>query len=136
VRFYNPGLAAKALAISCEPQSMNYDPVRCGVPAQRTLALGGVDRSALLDRRPISASTFCDASDVSPEAPRAPPQPPAPLLRARLRYDTPIGPVRFDAGYRIPGAQVPRGTDLRVEGDPGTVYGAPIAFAFGIGEAF
>jgi outer membrane protein insertion porin family/translocation and assembly module TamA len=45
--------------------------------------------------------------------------------------------VRVDVGYRIPGAQVPAGVNpLVVDGDPGTIFGAPIALAFGIGEAF
>ena len=56
---------------------------------------------------------------------------------ATLRYDTPVGPLRVDVGYRIPGAQVMgEPIDPRIEGDPGTVFGVPIAVALGIGEAF
>ena len=36
----------------------------------------------------------------------------------------------------IPGLQFPAGTDPLQDWDPGTLYGVPIAFAFGIGEAF
>jgi outer membrane protein insertion porin family/translocation and assembly module TamA len=69
------------------------------------------------------------------------------------RYDTPIGPVRFDLGYRVQPLQVvpfsnetaaaaSGGPTVRgvapspVNGTPPTVFGAPIAFSIGIGEAF
>ena len=82
---------------------------------------------------PVSASAFCDASDVSPDQ-----------LSIRLgythlscgpgiRYETPIGPVRVDVGFRIPGLQAPAGV---TEGDPGGIFGVPAALAFGIGETF
>jgi hypothetical protein len=50
-----------------------------------------------------------------------------------LRYDTPVGPVRLDIGYRIPGLQAPASPD---EGTPDTLLGLPVAISFGIGEAF
>ena len=81
-------------------------------------------------------STFCDTSDVSADRHTLRLNYPHLSCGLGLRYDTPIGPVRLDVGYRIPGAQVPKGTDPRIDGDPGTLYGVPIAFAFGIGEAF
>jgi outer membrane protein insertion porin family/translocation and assembly module TamA len=54
-----------------------------------------------------------------------------------LRYDTIIGPIRFDIGVRVPGAQVvgsddpPVGTNVRL-------FGLPLngAFHLTIGEAF
>jgi outer membrane protein insertion porin family/translocation and assembly module TamA len=53
-----------------------------------------------------------------------------------LRYDTPVGPIRLDVGYRIPGLQV-LGRKDPLEKDPEPLFGvAPIALAFGIGEAF
>lgn len=143
VPFYNPGLAAQALRSACAdppdpndpnpPKNLDYDPRRCNI------ALGGLSlwEASLELRFPIagdfSGSTFCDASDVSPASFD---------LRldylhlscgVGLRYDTPIGPVRVDAGYRIPGAQVPKGAALN---DPGKILGIPIAIAIGIGEAF
>jgi outer membrane protein assembly factor BamA len=137
VPFFNPGLQAAALASSCnDPKSPSYDVYRCAVP------IGGLSIwEASLELRfpilgPVSGSNFCDTSDVSPDR----------VIRLDyphlscglgLRYATPIGPVRLDVGVRIPGAQVPKGVNpLVVDGDPGTFYGAPIAFAFGIGEAF
>jgi outer membrane protein insertion porin family/translocation and assembly module TamA len=59
------------------------------------------------------------------------------------RYDTPIGPVRLDVGYRVQDLQVlPYKSEAAaaaanpVNGVPPTIFGAPIAISFGIGEAF
>jgi outer membrane protein insertion porin family/translocation and assembly module TamA len=57
---------------------------------------------------------------------------------AGARYDTPVGPIRLDIGYRIPGLN-PNFNQLSVqetEGDPGTILGVPIAVSLGIGESF
>jgi outer membrane protein insertion porin family/translocation and assembly module TamA len=51
-----------------------------------------------------------------------------------LRYDTPVGPIRLDLGYRIPGLQAPVGA--ADEGTPSSIFGLPLALSFGIGEAF
>ncbi len=82
---------------------------------------------------PLSAVVFVDASDVSRELTL---RFSAPHLSAGLgfRYGTPIGPVRFDIGYRVPGAQ-----DFRndvPEGDPRDTLGLPIAMHLTLGEAF
>lgn len=136
VPFFNPGLQAQALAAACDAKSKSYDPIRCAVP------LGGLSlwEASLEVRFPIYGSlggtTFCDAGDVSPERANLRFNHPHLSCGLGLRYDTPIGPVRLDIGYRIPGAQLPRGVDPRQDGDPGTIYGVPLAFAFGIGEAF
>jgi outer membrane protein assembly factor BamA len=53
---------------------------------------------------------------------------------AGLRYHTPIGNVRFDAGYRIPGAQQLNQTEP--EAEPRTVFGLPMALHLSLGEAF
>ncbi len=85
---------------------------------------------------PLSTAVFCDASDVSPR--------PANIRLDHLhlscgaggRYDTPVGPVRLDVGYRIPGLQVIGGL-TRDEKQPETFpLGIPIAVSFGIGEAY
>ena len=56
------------------------------------------------------------------------------------RYDTPVGPVRLDIGYRIPGLQYPGqgqpSVDAVEQGNIGTIFGVPMAVAFGIGESF
>jgi outer membrane protein insertion porin family/translocation and assembly module TamA len=136
VPFFDPGLAARALARSCVAGSVEYDPVRCAVP------LGGLTLwEASLELRfpllgPLHGAAFCDASDVSPDRADVRLDHPHLSCGLGLRYDTPVGPVRVDVGYRIPGAQVPGGSDPRLEGDPGSIFGAPVAVAFGIGEAF
>jgi len=65
------------------------------------------------------------------------------------RYDTPVGPIRLDVGWRVPWLQMlGQPNEYKAEArDPtwgvqpciggscsGT--GVPIAFAFGLGEAF
>ncbi|NUP05227.1 MAG: BamA/TamA family outer membrane protein [Polyangiaceae bacterium] len=136
VPFLNPGISMEQLALQCQLDSDSYDEAICEVP------LGGMSLwEASLELRfpiyePLGASIFCDASDVSVEQLVLRFNYPHLSCGAGLRYDTPIGPVRVDVGYRIPGAQVPSGVDPRLEGDPDTIFGAPIAIAFGLGEAF
>ena len=85
---------------------------------------------------PLSAATFCDASDVSPRTANI-------RLRhlhfscgAGARYDTPVGPVRVDIGYRIPGLQVIGGLTPE-ERKPSDLFGIlPLAIHLGIGEAY
>ncbi len=92
---------------------------------------------------PFGVAVFCDTGDVSPDPFN---------LRFRYlhmscgagaRYDTPVGPIRLDVGYRIQPLQV---IGFRNEtavfnanptyGNQPTILGIPIAVAFGIGEAF
>lgn len=85
---------------------------------------------------PLSAATFCDAGDVSPQRGN---------LRFThlhlscglgIRYQTPVGPIRLDAGYRIPGLQNLLGGLTPDEKAPSTLFGAPVALALGVGETF
>ncbi len=85
---------------------------------------------------PLSLATFCDASDVSPRTNDI-------RLRhlhlscgAGARYDTPVGPVRLDVGYRIPGLQVLGGLTPDEKKPDTFAFGIPIAVSLGIGEAF
>ncbi len=106
------------------------------------MALGGLSLwEASIELRfplhgPLGGAAFCDASDVSSHRFDLRLGYPHLSCGLGLRYDTPIGPVRVDVGYRIPGLQVASGTDPHVDADPGTLSGVPIAFAFGLGEAF
>jgi outer membrane protein insertion porin family/translocation and assembly module TamA len=85
---------------------------------------------------PFTAALFCDAADVSADTW---------TLRlghlhlscgSGVRYETPVGPIRLDIGYRIPGLQVLGPADPG-EKTPSPLFGVlPIAIAFGIGEAF
>jgi outer membrane protein insertion porin family/translocation and assembly module TamA len=76
---------------------------------------------------------FADASDVSRElklsflAPHLSPG-------FGLRYRTPIGPVRFDMGYRLPFAQDVEGRDD--DAAPAPLFGLPLAIHLTLGEAF
>ena len=85
---------------------------------------------------PFSVALFCDASDVSPN------QVDLRLLRLHrscgpgARVDTPVGPIRLDVGYRIPGLQNLEDANDPLEKDPGELFSIPIAVSFGIGEAF
>ena len=82
----------------------------------------------------LSGTVFTDAADVSYRKVN---------FRPRLhlsvgvgaRYDTPVGPIRFDVGYRVPGMQAPKNaTD---ESSPeNSFFDLPIAISFGIDEAF
>ena len=96
---------------------------------------------------PFSGATFCDMSDVSPK--------PGQVRLDHLhlscglgaRYDTPVGPIRLDIGYRIQPLQVLGKNNAEEaakedpdEGTPSTIdigsLKLPIAIAIGIGEAF
>jgi len=132
VPFFNPGQTSAQIAVQCDPASPTYSVISCSLP------LGGFTLwEASVELRfpiggPVEGALFTDGSDVSPQTL---------LFRWRphissgfgLRYVTPIGPVRLDVGYRIPGLQAP---DSSGEGTPTSILGAPIAVSFGIGEAF
>ncbi len=86
---------------------------------------------------PLSMATFCDAGDVSPAVASIRPDHPHVSCGLGGRYDTPVGPIRVDLGYRIPGLQAPSDDPLEAtDAEVGTILGAPIAIAAGIGEAF
>ncbi|MCL2723523.1 MAG: BamA/TamA family outer membrane protein [Polyangiaceae bacterium] len=84
---------------------------------------------------PFSMAIFCDAADVSPFKTSIRLNRPHLSCGTGGRYDTPVGPIRLDIGYRLPGLQYPASaTD---EQQPSWFFDAiPIAFSFGIGEAF
>ena len=44
--------------------------------------------------------------------------------------------MRAGVGFRIQGAQILGKPDSAVEGDPGTIFGVPVAISLGIGETF
>lgn len=93
---------------------------------------------------PFTSALFCDAGDVSPFTFDIRLDRPHLSCGAGARYDTPVGPIRLDVGYRIPYLQYPGGPPeataesarLAGEREPDLLFGAPIAVAIGIGEAF
>jgi outer membrane protein assembly factor BamA len=129
VPFYNPGQSSESVTDECASQGL----ASCDLP------LGGLTSwvASVELRYPIagalSGAVFTDAADVSPY--RADLRLGRPHLSAGagLRYDTPVGPVRLDAGYRIPGLQSENSPD---EGVPAELLGLPVAVSLGIGESF
>ena len=73
---------------------------------------------------PFSTAVFCDAADVSPFTLDIRLDRPHLSCGAGARYDTPVGPIRLDIGYRIPGAPVPRRA-RRSSAPPDTLFGRP-----------
>jgi outer membrane protein insertion porin family/translocation and assembly module TamA len=134
VPFFEPNLAATQLAAQCDDPSQPDFEARCLLP------LGGPTLwEASAEVRfpltgPLSSALFCDTSDVSPTQVNFRFDRPHLSCGPGARYETPIGPIRLDIGYRIPGLQV-LGDDTG-EGVPPTFFGVPLAVHFGIGEAF
>jgi outer membrane protein insertion porin family/translocation and assembly module TamA len=147
VPFLNPATASQQVRFSCDPNAPNFDPRHCWLSAGGfTLWELQNELRATIDG-PLSGAVFCDMSDVSPH------ENDIRLSHLHLScglgvaYDTPVGPIRLDVGYRIPPLQVlgfknefdaqepSRGGD-RVNGLPPSFFGIPIAIAIGIGEAF
>lgn len=143
VPFLNPATATQQIALSCNPNSPTLDEDACSIP------IGGFtlwELSSELRFRlggPFSSSLFCDMGDVAGHRGE---------LRfkylhlscgAGARYDTPVGPIRLDIGYRIQPLQVLgyRNEQAvweahRDEGRPARILGIPIAVSVGIGEAY
>lgn len=132
VPFLNPASAAAALECTNDQATS-----ACSVPiGGSTMWDASVElRYPIYD--PLRGATFCDAADVAPGT--------TDLRFNRLhlscgtglRYGTPVGAIRLDLAVRIPGAQVIGEEPIaRVEGDPGTIFGAPLNVSFGIGETF
>ena len=138
VPFYNHGQSTAGgtttPGVDCTAGSGTYDPAVCDLP------LGGFTlwEAGLELRFPLSGAltgaVFSDASDVSARRLSFRFNRPHLSVGFGLRYDTPVGPVRLDIGYRVPGAQAP--PDAADEGKPGDILGLPLAASFGIGEAF
>jgi outer membrane protein insertion porin family/translocation and assembly module TamA len=138
VPFFNPGIAASQIANSC---ATNFDPSRCATPLGGfTLWEASTEVRAHVSG-PLEIAVFCDASDVERDQLTVKLGDPTRYhlaCGAGARYDTPVGPIRLDVGYRIPGLN-PDFRDPSVvatQGDPGTILGIPAAVALGIGEAF
>jgi outer membrane protein insertion porin family/translocation and assembly module TamA len=156
VRFLNPQTARMQVATNCDPNDMNFDPTSrtCSLP------LGGMSMwAASAEFRfdlpgPLDAAVFCDVGDSSPyvlgqkEAIR--PDYLHMSCGAGARYDTPVGPIRLDIGYRIQPLQRVGYPDEVAAfdadpsfGAPPTLFGTsspgsgiPAAISFGIGESF
>ena len=130
VPFISPEMEVQRLSVACGGG------VDCRTPT------GGFslwEASAELRIRitgPLSAATFCDASDVSPRTTDIRLNRPHLSCGAGGRYDTPVGPIRLDIGYRIPGMQVIGGLPPDERKPETFPLGIPIAVSLGIGEAY
>lgn len=133
IPFYVPALQAPEVAAGCEADPTS-DPENCLLP------LGGRTKweTTIELRFPLVGqlygATFCDAADVAPNTLQYRFNRPHLSCGLGARYSTPVGPLRFDVGYRIPGLQTLGSSEG--EGTPPTFFGVPIAVAFSIGEAF
>jgi outer membrane protein insertion porin family/translocation and assembly module TamA len=152
VPFLNPATAANQVALGCDPAVPGYNANRCFIPVGGSTLWELSNELRFQVSGPFSVAAFCDMGDVSPN------QADVRLTHLHLscglggRYDTPVGPIRFDVGYRIqplqvvpfrsevaaaaPGGAVDGVNPSPVNGTPPTIFGLPIALSIGIGEAF
>jgi outer membrane protein insertion porin family/translocation and assembly module TamA len=144
VPFLNPALAAQQARANCDPNQPGYDPTRCLSPIGGFTLWELSNEARFVISGPFAGAVFCDMGDVSQRT-----------VNFRFdhlhlscglgaRYDTPVGPIRLDIGYRIQPLQVigyPTETAAQdhdsTEAAPPKLFGTlPIAVAFGIGEAY
>lgn len=133
IPFFVPALQSPEDAARCESDPTS-NPAQCLLPlGGRTLWEANIEL-----RFPIvgdlHGATFCDGADVASQILKYRFKRPHLSCGLGARYSTPVGPIRFDVGYRIPGLQV-LGDDTG-EGVPPDFFGVPIAIALSIGEAF
>ncbi len=145
VPFLNPSTASQQIANGCNPNSASS-----ALSSTCLSPIGGFTLWEFSNEvrvnvsGPFSTALFCDMSDVSPK------QSDIRLDHLHMscgvgaRYDTPVGPIRLDLGYRIEPLQVLGYKDDYAaqkadptEGVPARLFGnVPLAIAFGIGEAY
>jgi outer membrane protein insertion porin family/translocation and assembly module TamA len=86
---------------------------------------------------PLRGAVFVDASDLVRDAGHIRFNVPHLSPGIGLRYATPVGPVRLDVGYRVPYVQEIGVKDIPPEeGTTSTIFGAPIAISFALGESY
>lgn len=133
IPFFVPDLQSPGDAAQCESDPAN-NPAQCLLPlGGRTLWEANIElRFPIVGA--LHGATFCDASDAAPRVLQYRFDRPHLSCGLGARYSTPVGPVRFDVGYRIPGLQT-LGDDTG-EGVSPELFGVPVAIALSIGEAF
>jgi outer membrane protein assembly factor BamA len=150
VPFYNPGQSVENGG-ACVPPVAGMGAMTPGptgamtgaesgpLPTNCNLPLGGFTlwEASMELRFPLLGSLrgafFADTADASPYELDFRLNRPHLSLGIGFRYATPVGPVRLDVGYRVPGLQAPASGDEFI---PDEILGLPIAVSFGIGEAF
>jgi outer membrane translocation and assembly module TamA len=148
VPFLNPATAAAQVLYSCDPASPTFNTPSslnsCYLPVGG-FTLWEFQNEVRADiSGPLSAAVFCDMSDVSPKE--------GDIRLSHLHlscgvgaaYDTPVGPIRVDIGYRVQPLQVLGYKSETAASDADHVNGLqrplfgilPIAIAIGIGQAY
>lgn len=143
IPFLNPATATQQVQFSCNPNTPGFDPTHCFLPVGG-MTLWELQNEVRFDvSGPLSAAVFCDMSDVSPYENDIRLDHLHLSCGAGAAYDTPVGPVRLDVGYRVQPLQVLgyRNETAAAEADPvnglqPTILGIPIAIAIGIGQAY
>lgn len=143
VPFLDPASASTQVALGCVPGQPGYDAAKCSVP------IGGFTLwEASVEMRfdvsgPFGTAVFCDAGDVSAQEVDVRLDHLHLSCGAGARYDTPVGPLRLDVGYRVQPLQVlgypneeAAAAHDPTEGTQPLLLGVPLAVSFGIGEAF
>lgn len=132
-----PGGAGVSGAAAQVAKLPGVDPQVCSVP------LGGLSlwewsgelRWQVTER--LGTLVFMDAGDVTRDRLALRLLFPHVSVGTGLRVNTPVGPVRLDVGYAVPGLQRIGGDlDPAEEGLPGTFLGLPIALNLAVGESF
>ncbi|MGD0676929.1 MAG: POTRA domain-containing protein [Polyangiaceae bacterium] len=144
VPFLNPATASQQVYFSCDPTQKSFNATQCFLP------VGGFTLWELQNELrtnisgPLSGAAFCDMGDVSPNE-----------VDLRFKYlhlscglgaayNTPVGPIRVDIGYRIQPLQVlgfksevDASAADPVNGLPPKIFNIlPVALDIGIGQAF
>ncbi len=143
VPFLNPATAAQQVRFSCDPSQPGFNPQSCYLPVGG-FTLWELQNEVRADiSGPLSAAFFCDMSDVSPNV--------GDIRLSHLHlscgvgaaYDTPVGPIRLDVGYRVQPLQVLGYKDENAaynadptNGQQPNTFGVPLAIAIGIGQAY
>jgi outer membrane translocation and assembly module TamA len=143
IPFLNPATAKRQVQFSCNPNNPGFNPSQCFLPVGG-LTLWELQNEVRFDvSGPLSITVFCDMSDVSPYENDIRLDHLHLSCGAGAAYDTPVGPVRFDVGYRIQPLQVlgyanetAAANADPVNGIQPTILGVPIAISIGIGQAY
>ncbi|HEY3818654.1 MAG TPA: POTRA domain-containing protein [Polyangiaceae bacterium] len=143
IPYLNPATASQQVQFNCDPSNANFNATACFLPVGG-FTLWEFQNEVRADiSGPLSMAFFCDMSDVSPNE--------SDIRLGHLHlscgvgaaYDTPVGPIRVDLGYRVQPLQVLgyKSENAAAAADPvngtqPTILGQPIAIAIGIGQAY
>jgi outer membrane protein insertion porin family/translocation and assembly module TamA len=143
VPFLNPATAALQQANGCNPNNPKTLAENCLSPIGGFSLWEFSNELRVNIAGPFATAVFCDMSDVAAQQLKLRLDHPHLSCGVGARYDTPVGPIRLDVGYRIEPLQVlGYANDYAAqkadptEGVPARFGNVPLALAFGIGEAY